>query len=71
MPSKSDIANELCICPLCIKLVLVLLDLNVVYFSYVACPEGEGERGRVGREGGGRGGEGRDDGYTYCNRYVH
>ena len=31
-----------------------------------------GERGRVGSEGGeGRGGEGRDDGYTYCNRYVH
>ena len=25
-----------------------------------------GERGRVGREG-----RGRDDGYTYCNRYVH
>ena len=42
--------------------------------------EGEGERGRVGREGGwgeregeegGEVGEGRDDGYTYCNRYVH
>ena len=39
---------------------------------------GGGERGRVGSEGGeggrvgeGRGGEGRDDGYTYCNRYVH
>ena len=34
----------------------------------------EGGEGR-GREGGGervgRGGEGRDDGYTYCNRYVH
>ena len=39
--------------------------------------------GRVGRDGGrvgrdvgrevgdGRGGEGRDDAYTYCNRYVH
>ena len=37
--------------------------------------EGEGERGRVSREGGrggdGTGREGRDDGYTYCNRYVH
>ena len=32
-----------------------------------------GERGRVRREGGreGTGREGRDDGYTYCNRYVH
>ena len=32
-----------------------------------------GERGRVGREVGEGwvGGEGRDDGYTYCNRYVH
>ena len=28
-----------------------------------------GERGRVGRGGGGRGGK--DDGYTYCNRYVY
>ena len=27
-----------------------------------------GERGRVGREG--RGGEGRDDCYTYSNRYI-
>ena len=26
----------------------------------------------MGREvGEGTGGEGRDDGYTYCNRYVH
>ena len=24
-----------------------------------------------GRGGEGTGGEGRDDGYTYCNRYVH
>ena len=36
-----------------------------------------GERGRMWREGGwgeregGVGREGRDDGYTYCNRYVH
>ena len=29
-----------------------------------------GERGRVGREVG-EGREGRDDGYTYYNRYVH
>ena len=32
---------------------------------------GRGERGRVGEGWGGRGVEGRDDGYTYCNRYVH
>ena len=25
----------------------------------------------VGEVGEGRGREGRDDGYTYCNRYVH
>ena len=37
---------------------------------------GRGERGRVGREGGwgeregGERREGRDDGYTYYNRYV-
>ena len=37
----------------------------------------EGGRGGEGRGGEGRGGrgggvgEGRDDGYTYCNRYVH
>ena len=30
---------------------------------------GEGGRGWEGREG--RVGEGRDDGYTYCNMYVH
>ena len=29
-----------------------------------------GERG-WGGDGGRVGGEGRDDGYTYCNRYVH
>ena len=27
-------------------------------------------RGRGGEREGGEGGEGRDDGYTYCNRYV-
>ena len=34
----------------------------------------EGGEGTWGREGGWverEGGEGRDDGYTYCNRYVH
>ena len=30
-----------------------------------------GERRVGGEVGEGRGGEGRDDGYTYCNRYVH
>ena len=31
-----------------------------------------GRGGRVGRDvGEGTVGEGRDDGYTYCNRYVH
>ena len=29
------------------------------------------EVGEGGRGGEGRGREGRDDGYTYCNRYVH
>ena len=35
--------------------------------------EGGGGRegGRGGEVGEGREGEGRDDGYTYCNRYVH
>ena len=33
---------------------------------------GEREGGeRVREREGGWGGEGRDDGYTYCNRYVH
>ena len=30
-----------------------------------------GDRGRARREGRGREGRGGDDGYTYCNRYVH
>ena len=32
---------------------------------------GKGGEGRVGERGWGGEGEGRDDGYTYCNRYVH